>query len=203
MKKIFVELGLAFAACLTLSGVAYAQSEHHVGSWEWMGDTVGRVDGPDEGRARLDCGSNDYITKIHFRRYRGARDADYYTFAAECRTKGYLDYEGYTYQRPDPISQHTITCGNNRPIRGIAMWRYRKINGDYDTYIFSPKCDQPADPTAGPYRQFVGSTRGDAERFTTAECSRSNQRIMTSFEAQRFRESRRDYDTYRVAIGCR
>ena len=101
MKKSFVSLSLVFATFLSLSGVAYSQSSSRVGSREWIGDTVGRADGPNSGIGFLDCGRNDYITEIQFRRYRGSRDADYYIFAAKCHTKGYLSYDGYLYQRPD------------------------------------------------------------------------------------------------------
>lgn len=207
MKKPFFQLGLVFAALFALSGVAYSQSGSHVGSSEWMGDTLGYADGPDNGRSFLDCGSGNYITKIKFRRYRRERDADYYTFAVECRTEtSSVDpdaFRGPLYGSGSFVSGHVLTCGGSDPIRGIAMRRYRKIRGDYDTYEFAPKCKQPADRTAGPYRDFVGSTRGSSQTFSTAECSRSGQHIMNSFEFQRFRESRRDYDTYRFAIGCR
>ena len=203
MKKSFVSLGLLFVTFFALSGTAHSS----VGSGEWIGDTVGRADGPNNGVGFLNCGSNNYITRIKFRRYRGARDADYYTFAIECRYETSLVnpnyFAGYRYEDPTLVSSHVLDCGGVRPIEGIGMLRYRKIRGDYDTYAFDVECAQPTKPTVDPYSSFVGSTRGSRQGSADwATCSRSGRSVMNSFAFQRFRESRRDYDTYRIRIGC-
>lgn len=218
MRNLLAKFSLVTMMFCILTGTAYSQRTGNHPLVEApgvaIGDYFGNEDGGSDGLINFRCSEpTDFIREIKFHRYRGSRDADYYTFDVLCRNHTAYstnpdDYDGYVHESGSLVSQYpeVVHC-EGEPIRGLYVSRYRKSSGDYDTYKFAAKC--LATTSGNGYTQgFVGSTRGVSQPPQApyiTECSEGVNGIngvMKTLQIQRYRQSRGDLDTYTFNIGC-